>query len=975
MNHSAPFSVVRSTQVLSTRADSSPPIIIEELRSQVVRLEQQKQEVALTHDQQAHVLEKYRALFNHFPMPALIVDAHEHIIELNPEAASFFGSTPSDDFLDLSVQDLFEPDIHNQIRQALCLSQQSAKQILPLLTLRGPHNQTILCDIHVIHLQDESYSTRDALLVIVDHSDEMALLESESRLMAIVNTEPECIAIIDRQGCFVQMNPAGLAMIEADSQKQIIGMSVFEFVSPEYRSAFARHHQQVLNGTSSKFKYETLGFNGGSRWRETHGIPLQDHGVTVHLAVSRDITEYKEDAEKLHLAASVFTHAREGIIITSTDGTIIDVNEAFSRITGYSRTEVLGQNPHILSSERQDAAFYIHLWKSLTDKGYWSGEIWNRRKNGDLYAEILTISAVLDGHGSPRHYVALFSDITAQKTQQQQLEHIAHYDALTRLPNRVLLADRLQLAMTQTQRRGLPMAAAFLDLDNFKTINDTYGHAIGDQLLISLATRMKQTLRDGDTLSRFGGDEFVAVLPDLQDEARLPMLTRLLDVVSQPVSIGNLVLQVSASLGVSFYPQVDAIDAEQLLRQADQAMYQAKLSGKNRYHIFDTSQDSQVRWTHENIERIRLALEAQEFELYYQPKVNMCTGTIIGAEALIRWQHPDKGLLLPLDFLPLIENHPLAVTLGEWVIDTALTQIEQWEAIGLDFPISVNIGARQLQQSDFTQRLHELLAAHPQARSNRLEMEILETSALEDLKHVSAIIEACREMGVTFSLDDFGTGYSSLSYLKFLAVSQIKIDQSFVRDMLDDPDDLAILEGVIGLAGAFRRQVIAEGVETVPHGTMLLQLGCTLAQGYGIARPMPADAFQSWAATWKPDPSWFQRPAISRSALQLLLAGVECRAWIRSVVTALKDEQASLSPLIRPSCRLGEWIATDGQHQYSDQTAFHSLRLCYQNLLSTVQALQALHAQGDHQALAQYLHDLYTIQDALVEQLNTLIVL
>jgi diguanylate cyclase (GGDEF)-like protein len=401
----------------------------------------------------------------------------------------------------------------------------------------------------------------------------------------------------------------------------------------------------------------------------------------------------------------------------------------------------------------------------------------------------------------------------------------------------------------------------YLDLDGFKSINDSHGHQAGDQVLISVAHRMKQVLREGDTLARIGGDEFVAVLVDLKVAAdAAPLLNRLLIAAAMPVLFGSISLKVSASLGVTYYPQADAVDADLLLRQADQAMYQAKLAGKNRHHIFDTEHDRNLRGHHEGLERIRKALEDHEFVLYFQPKVNMRNGKVIGAEALIRWQHPEQGLLAPANFLPRIEGHPLAVEVGEWVIDTALTQIEVWHTDGLDLPVSINLGADQLQQTDFFQRFESILAKHPTVNPARLELEVLETSALADMEQVSKVIEDCAQIGVKFALDDFGTGYSSLTYLKRLRVEMLKIDQSFVRDMLEDPDDLAILKGVIGLAAAFKREVIAEGVETVEHGTAMMQLGCLLGQGYGIARPMSADQIPIWVASWQPDVAWCVAP-------------------------------------------------------------------------------------------------------------------
>jgi diguanylate cyclase (GGDEF)-like protein/PAS domain S-box-containing protein len=579
------------------------------------------------------------------------------------------------------------------------------------------------------------------------------------------------------------------------------------------------------------------------------------------VGIIQDITRRKLVEEKIKLAASVFTHARESIMITDATGIIVDVNDTFSSTTGFSREEAIGHYPSELQPGRQAKQNYADMWQVLLKDGYWSGEMWKRRKNGEVYAEIKTVSAVRDEQGVTTHYVSLGNDITLIKEHQDQLERIAHYDILTNLPNRVLLSDRLSQTMLHCNRHEESLAVVFLDLDGFKAVNDTYGHKMGDEVLIAISARMQKALREGDSLARLGGDEFVAVLTDLTlstaaDDCE-PVLTRLLRAVSEPIIIGEIVLNVSASIGVTLYPQ-DNVNADQLMRHADQAMYVAKESGKNRYHLFDTAQDVAVKVQRESLEAVRSALENNQFVLYYQPKVNMKTGTVVGVEALIRWQHPKRGLLSPIEFLSVIENTSMMIELGEWVIDTALAQIGEWQAMGLQQPFntSVNIAGIQLQQSDFTQRLTALLAEHKNVDPSYLELEVLETSALDDVHHVSAIMCACMALGVKFALDDFGTGYSSLTYLRRLPAKIIKIDQTFVRDMLVDTDDLAIVEGVIALAKSFKRDVIAEGVETIEHGTALLQLGCDLAQGYGIARPMPGADIPTWCENWKPDICW-----------------------------------------------------------------------------------------------------------------------
>jgi diguanylate cyclase (GGDEF)-like protein/PAS domain S-box-containing protein len=689
------------------------------------------------------------------------------------------------------------------------------------------------------------------------------LAARELILRQILDTAPVSIFLVDMTGRITLANHCMVEMF-GFPMNELIGMEYVALVDASELEIRRQRMQALMNCEIPAINLDRkfLRANGDLFWAHLTGRLLR--GVAGEklglVGVIADITERKHAAEKLQLAANVFTHAREGIVITDANGTIIDANDTFTHITGYAREEVLGQNPRILKSGRQSAEFYGAMWTSLIERGSWSGEIWNRRKNGEVYPEMQAISSVRDEAGQTVNYVALFSDISEMKAHQKQLEQIAHYDALTGLPNRLLLADRLHQAMVQSQRRDNSLAVVFLDLDGFKAINDTHGHNIGDEVLVTVAQRMKAVLRDGDTLARIGGDEFVVLLTDLTHSHDCePLLNRLLHAAGTPMSVvvkdHSVTLQVSTSAGVTLYPQ-DNADADLLMRHADQAMYAAKHAGKNRFHLFDLARDEAAKAQRESLAHIRRALDQQEFELFYQPKVNLHSGQVIGAEALIRWQHPERGLLAPVAFLPAIEDHPISIEVGEWVIATALGQVSAWRAHGLDTVVSVNISVRQLQEADFTTRLAQLLAAHPDVHPRCLQLEVLETSALEDKAQVGAAMNACHAIGVSFALDDFGTGYSSLSYLKHLPAQTLKIDQSFVRDMLVDPNDLAIVSGVIGLAKAFGREVIAEGVETPAHGALLLSIGCELAQGYGIARPMPPNELPGWVVNWQSSANW-----------------------------------------------------------------------------------------------------------------------
>ena len=645
----------------------------------------------------------------------------------------------------------------------------------------------------------------------------------------------------------------------------------------------------------------------------------------AHGEISERYTAQLAAEKQLKLHATAFNSAHDGITLTDATGAIVDINPAFSRITGFERSEVIGRNPRVLKSGRHDPDFYAAMWRSIKETGSWSGEIWNRNKYGEVYPELLSISAVHDAAGELTNYVAVFADIRRLKDQEKQLKHMAYYDLLTELPNRALLADRVVQAIAQARRSRTMMAICYLDLDGFKPINDVWGHDAGDKVLVEIANRLKDALRGGDTVARLGGDEFVLLLLGLNnvqecDEA----MQRLLNRIAQPLTFLPEPVMLSASIGVTLFPGDDA-DPDTLLRHADQAMYQAKQAGKNRHHVFDAEQDRFARSRYDRLDRIRQALEDREFLLYYQPKVNMRQGKVIGAEALIRWNHPERGIVPPAEFLPLIEDDELIKLVGDWVIETALTQMEAWHAEGLSLPVSVNVASKQLQSPSFVEKLKVALFLHPDV-AHLLELEVLETAALEDVVKSARVIDECRAMGVHFALDDFGTGYSSLTYLKRLPAETIKIDQSFVREILSDWNNLVIVQGVIGLANAFRRQIIAEGVETAEHGRLLMQLNCDQAQGYGIAKPMPAEYMLEWVRNWRTDPLW---QAISDLSWQdadysLLIAEVNHRNWVGQMVYAIKDGQPAPHRSLGDAeqCQFGKWYGGHGKRRYGALPAY-----------------------------------------------------
>ncbi|MBE0488934.1 MAG: EAL domain-containing protein [Halomonas sp.] len=790
-----------------------------------------------------------------------------------------------------------------------------------------------------------------------------------------------------------RLQPSGRACFPyaSDGIQQVYGVTP-ESVREDASPMLSVTHPDDLDGmlasirrsaetlTPWRHEYRVIHQDGAERWLFGDSLPHREpDGDTTWFGVITDITERKQSEIALRTANMEAERFREALDHV---GSIIYMKDRDSRYTFANRAtlDFFGCTAEsLLGSE--DARFFssdVASRQRKIDVRVLNGEptteevsLHDAAGHLRVYLEVKTPIREDNTNGNIIGLLGISTDITQLKDHERQLEYLALYDPLTGLPNRVLLADRLTHAMAQEHRQGRHLAMVYLDLDGFKQINDRYGHAAGDHLLIRVAQRMKGVMREGDTLSRLGGDEFVAVLQDLADESvATGLFERLLDVASQPVWYQSHALRVTASLGVSFYPQADPVEADQLLRQADQAMYQAKLAGKGRYHLFDAERDRSMRSHHETLERIQQGLQEGEFRLHYQPKVNMRTGKTIGVEALVRWQHPERGLLLPAQFLPVIEEHSLSEALGEWVIRSALAQAAAWRLAGLDLPVSVNVSARQLRQRDLVARLKRLLGDHPELPPGALELEVLETSTLGDLSQASSLLEGCRQIGIQVSLDDFGTGYSSLTYLKRLPASIVKIDQSFVHDILDNPEDLKILDGIFSLATAFDRQVIAEGVETVHHGDMLLRVGCEMAQGHGIARPMPAEAVPGWLHDWRPPAHWATLPFVNHTSRPLLYAGAEHRSWVRQIASRLTSEEPEGPPLDASWCGFCQWLVPLHDAMGPEIERLERLHRQAQRLAADLFALQDA---GEGKQAIDRLPELYDQRDALLQEIERLL--
>lgn len=789
---------------------------------------------------------------------------------------------------------------------------------------------------------------------------------ADMTLLQIMDLFDDPLLIKDEKGDFLLCNRA-VAQLYNTSPEKMVGRHDGDFGVPApIADEFRKSVLGIMAHGEAEIVFEDSrnAVTGELRHFRSFKKPFKDeqgnHRILVH---AQDITEIVQNERRF---STVLEITREGVWDWHLPSGRLVLNKQWYRSLGLAdnapETTVATLFSAVHPDDRDRVMAMLEALAEGRTQTFWSEHRMLCMDGHSIWVQDRARVAELGVDGKPLRLVGSFVDISEQRRHKQQLEILAHYDSLTGLPNRTLLADRLQQAMAHARRQQNRLAVAYIDLDGFKQINDSHGHATGDRLLSALGSRFRRALREVDTVARLGGDEFVAVMTNLGDELdSIRFVTRLLDVASAPVELEGLTLAVSASVGVTFFPQEEDPGADQLLRQAYQAMYQAKLAGRNRYHFFDTEFDRNVRGRNEFLVRIERALMRGEFELHYQPQIQLQTGKVVGAEALIRWRHPAKGLLGPGVFLPDLERENLGVRLGEWVLDEACAQLVLWLSQGLDISVSVNVSAFHLEQPDFASRLRERLLESPVSLSGRLELEVLETSALGDSEHIENAFEACAEMGVRVALDDFGTGYCSLAYLRRLPAQVLKIDRSFVGDMMDDPDDLAILEGVVGLGNAFGRDLVAEGVETIDQGLALLLLGCEVAQGYGIARPMPVTDFEAWLSDWNPPTEWLGRKKLKASMRSGLRACVETRAGLMELERYILGLQPLLSNTDTLCLPVLRWLEGDAKH-FATEPSCQALLKNLETLQASIHQVMVICEEGGDTSL---------LRDELAQSRNT----
>lgn len=779
------------------------------------------------------------------------IDVHRRFVEVNDTLCRLFGYR-REEFIGKTPLDFITDESRDELVAQMGRIEATEHRRYQL-TARRKNGTTFPILLNNTTHRDDSGTTIGSFGFITDLTTvveaERAVAESERELQRILDNMQDTYYRTDKEGRLVRLSRSFEQLLGWPPESMLGSKLADLYVDPRDRE----HFLTALRAAGGRI----AGYEGRLRHRGGHEVWVLTNAQWVHDAdgqvigvegTTRDNTDRRRASEELRLAAQVFQNSGEAIMITDHDNRIVSVNRAFTEMTGYARADVLGRSPAMLASDRHDREFYECLWRALMENGHWRGEIWNRRSNGEIYPNWLGISTLRDAHGRVSHYVAIFADISERKAAEARIEHLAHHDPLTNLPNRVLLKDRLERAIAQCQRASGGVALLFVDLDRFKTVNDSLGHPVGDLLLQEAARRLQQCVRQMDTVSRQGGDEFLVVLTDLKEQDAVTRVAEaILASLARPFTLDGHEIAISCSVGIAVFPE-DGRDFDRLLKKADIAMYHAKEAGRNafRYYTERMNIDATERLELQN--SLRRGLELDEFVLHFQPLVELATNRIVGAEALVRWNSRDQGLILPGRFIAVAEESGLIVPIGEWVLNEACRELRRWHDAGhRHLSLSVNLSAIQFRRGNVEESVTRALrqaGADPAA----LELELTESILLQGADHVLATVRRLKNLGVRLSIDDFGTGYSSLAYLKRFAVDTLKIDRSFVHDLPIDADDAAIVRAVIQMARSLNLRVLAEGVETDTVARELHLLGCDYAQGHHFGRPMPAEAFRALMA-------------------------------------------------------------------------------------------------------------------------------
>lgn len=796
---------------------------------------------------------RFQAMFEDSPDPTWIIDNHQFTL-CNLAAVQILGY-PSKDALNHThpskLSPEFQPDgeasyikaermmqladergLHRfeWIHTRLDGSNFPAEVTLSRMTMKG--RQVIYCvwrDItERIEMERKEVKNQQLLSTIIEHAAALVYIYDSQNRLILCNSQFE--KAVQHQ------------------RSEILGKDRTSFLPAEIAEEHYQNDLQVLQNRSTKSFEETNLEADGLHTYLTIKNPLYTGtgDAWAVVGISTDITERKRSESEGKLAATVFRHTADGIIITDKSASIVSVNQAYTIITGYTAEDTIGRNPNMLHSGRQDKMFYQEMWRQIIDNGVWQGEIWNRRKNGEIFPAWQTITSVKNDAGETTNYVSVFSDITEVKHSQDRLERLAHFDALTELPNRVLFKDRVTQALVHARRNNKKLAIILFDLDGFKTVNDSLGHPIGDRLLQLVAQRLRHCMRAEDTVARLGGDEFAVLITELNssDDA-IQVAQKILQASQEAYLVDDHTVMVTSSVGISIFPD-DTEDSNDLIRNADAAMYEAKTKGRNTYCFYQAAMTEKAQQRLNTERNLRRAIEQNEFEVWYQPQIDLANQHLLGAEALIRWRDPQRGLISPCDFIPLTEQNGMILPIGELVLHQVCEDFCEWQAAKLNVKrLSINVAGPQFYRGDIVATIKHCMTEY-QIPQDVLEIEITETFMMENPQEIKDILLAIQALGVTIAIDDFGTGYSSLAYLRELPIDTLKIDRAFIRDVPSNTKDIAIIRAILALGASMGFNVVAEGIETQEQCELLQTEGCSEGQGYYFAKPMPKAEFMQW---------------------------------------------------------------------------------------------------------------------------------